>query len=316
MDKVKKKIKQYSDFLIIGHVSPDGDTLGSGMALALGLKALGKQAAFALDGELPDKLGFVGTYGTLYRFENFPRRPYECMIGVDTGDLTRMGRFSELFSRQQHTIVIDHHMTNPGFGELNLIRPYGASGQIILELLEGMKVPIGKEIANLLYAALSTDTGNFSYTNTDASLLHAAARLREYGAEIPKLTEVIYRQRSLGATRLIGRAIDRMRLSEDGRMAQLYVLQSDYDELGAVKSDCDELINYAREIKTVEIAMFLRQVAQEKFKVSFRSKKYVDVSSLAVAFGGGGHKYAAGCTVDGNLEKVSRQIWEAAEKLL
>lgn len=315
---ILEQIKACDDFLVVGHVSPDGDTVGSSLALCLGLRQMGKKVLFGLHGALPEKLAFMPAAFPITASEQIERRAYGAVIAVDCGDLSRLGDLGEVFSQNENTIVIDHHPTNTGFGKRNLVMPYGATGQIILELLEALDCRITAEIANLLYAAISTDTGNFSYSNTDEAVLLAAAKLRKFGADIPMLNKTIYREKTLGATRLIGRAIERLELSQDGKIAITYVLRSDYQQLGAKREDCDEVVNYARDIIGVEIAIFLRQTdaEDEKFRASLRSNQYADVSALAQEFGGGGHKQAAGCSLTGGIEAAKQQILCAARKYL
>lgn len=314
MQQICTRIKENNSFLVMGHVSPDGDTLGSGMALVLALKSVGKSAVFVVDGIAPDKLGFINVDGEIYTPDNYPKAAYDLVVTVDVSDANRLGDLKEVFLASPNTMVIDHHITNKGFGDANLVLPYGATGQIVLEMLELMQIPISKEIANMLYAALSTDTGNFSYENTDASLLHAAARLRALGADIPMLVETIYKQRTFAATKLIGQAVSRIILSEDGKIAFTYVLQTDFDSLQALPEDTDELINYAREIIGVEVAIFAKEQKENVYKISLRSKQYVDVSALAAEFDGGGHKRAAGCTVEGSLVQIKQKLIDSATK--
>ena len=316
--RILKQLKTCDDFLVIGHVSPDGDTVGSSLALCLALQSMGKRAIFGLHGDLPGKLAFMGELFPVTPSWEVEHRAYGAVVAVDCGDLSRLGDLGEVFSQNQTTIVIDHHPTNTGFGALNLVLPYGATGQIILKLLEELSCPITVEMANLLYTAISTDTGNFSYANTDEAVLRAAARLRGCGADIPWLNKVLYREKTLGATKLIGRAIERMELAENGKIALSYVLRSDYEQLHAKREDCDEIVNYARDIAGVEIAIFLRQTDAEddKFRASLRSNQYADVSALALEFGGGGHRQAAGCSVQGSIEQARERILAAARKHL
>lgn len=314
MQQICTKIKQNNSFLVMGHVSPDGDTLGSGMALVLALISMGKSAVFVVDGVLPDKLQFIAEKNEVYTPLTYPKQAYDCAVAVDVSDLKRLGDMEPVFAGHPNTMVIDHHITNKGFGDTNLVLPYGATGQIILEMLELMQIPVTKDIANMLYAALSTDTGNFSYENTDGSLLHAAARLREAGADIPMLIETIYKQRTYPATQLIGEAASRIVLHSEGKIAFTYVTQADFDALQALPEDTDELINYAREIIGVEVAIFAKEQKENVYKISLRSKQFVDVSLLAAEYGGGGHKRAAGCTVEGSLEQVKQSLIASAIK--
>ena len=212
--------------------------------------------------------------------------------------------------------MIDHHGTNPAFGQENYIDPVGAAGLLIYRLLTQMHIPLTQPMANLLYMAICTDTGNFSYSNTDAPILYAAAALREAGADIPRIAENIYQARSLGATRLIGRSLEHLVLAEDGKIALTYILQEDFGVCGALIEDTEELINYAREIRGVEIAIFLRQSEENQFKLSFRSKNYANVAALAAEFEGGGHIHASGGKLQAPLEQAISRVIAAAARYL
>ncbi|MGI6664685.1 MAG: DHH family phosphoesterase [Christensenellaceae bacterium] len=316
IQRIASKVKNEHDFLILGHISPDGDTLGSGLALLLALEQMGKSAIFAVDGSVPEKLKFLKKYAFVYNAKTLPKFQYHTVIAVDVSDPDRLGEFEQYYMEHGNTVVIDHHVTNNGFAHENLVLPYGATGQIILELIEALGVALNVEMANALYTALCTDTGNFSYSNTDASLLAAAAKLRAAGAEIPWLIETIYKRRSFGATKLIGQAIDRMQLTKSKKIAYTYIEQKDYETLQALAEDTDELVNYAREVEGVEIAVFMRQIGPARYKISLRSKQYADVSRLASEFGGGGHKFAAGCNLNGERKEVEKKILAAAEKYI
>ncbi len=316
MQRTIQILKQSNNLLVLGHVNPDGDTIGSGLALTLGLKALGKSAVFAIDGEVPEKLLFLLGREKVCQFYDYPRHRYDCVVAVDVSDPARLGRFSQVFEDADSTLVIDHHMSNRGFAMHSMVRECGASGQIVLELLEAMGVQLSSQMADLLFSALYTDTGMFTYQNTDESLLHAAARLRAAGADIQTITEEIYKRRSFGATRLIGRAIERLTLYEGGKIALTYVERGDYQELDAKQEDTDELVNYAREIRGVEVAILLKEAGKNEFKVSLRSMDYVNVAELAGEFSGGGHIHAAGCTLSGTAEECKKRILAAAKKYL
>ena len=316
MEKVLEAIRSGESFLIIGHVSPDGDTVGSAIALKRALIALGKQADIAIDGAIPEKLGIIAGGAGILTMDTLPPQKYSCAVAVDCGDLTRLGRLRGVFECYENTVSIDHHGTNTHFAAVNFVRSCAATGIIICELIEALGVEIDVPMANALYTAISTDTGNFSYTNVDEYTLRWAAQLRGCGADVAAICEAVYRSRSFGATKLIGRAIDRIALYAQGRIAVTYVLLEDYARTGAVKEDCDELINYAREIQGVEIAAFLREIGENRFKLSLRSCAFADVSRIAVGFHGGGHRMAAGGSVDAALPDAVQRVVEAAAREL
>lgn len=316
LGEIANFIRQNQEFLILSHVGPDGDTLGSGSALALALTQLGKKAVNAVDGRVPDRLDFLNDYTRFYQPDQLPERRWDCIIAVDTSDLGRLGAFASLFLAHDNTAVIDHHGTNTGYGRLNHVEDRGATGQIIWELLGELGVEIDKKIANALYTAISTDTGNFMFANTDKSILATASELVGCGAEVNWLMTRIYRQRTLAATRLLERALSRLEVCHDGQIAFLYVRLADYQETGAVKEDCDELVNYARDVIGVRLAIFFRETEANGIKVSFRGSEGVDVARLASHWQGGGHVLAAGCSYDGNLEEAMNNILAYAKTVL
>lgn len=317
MEKIAGLLPTLNHFLIISHVSADGDTLGSGVALSLALKKLGKHCENGLDGKVPDKYDVITEGIHFLDVQEAEKRQFDCMIAVDCGDLTRLGGFQSMFQAHGCTVNIDHHGTNEGYAAHNYVESCGATGQIILRLIERMGIELDAAMADALYAAISTDTGNFTYSNTDCSVLEDAAKLRRAGAHITRLSERIYRRRSLGATKLIGLACDRITLFDNGKIGMTYVLLPDYEATGALKEDCDELINYVREIDTVEIGFFLRQINGQEFKVSLRSCEYADVSKAARELSGGGHKMAAGGRVlTSSLEDAVQKVLSAVRKQL
>ncbi len=317
MEKIAGLLPTMDNFLIISHVSADGDTLGSGVALSLALKRLGKQCWNGLDGKVPAKYDIITQGIAFLTPEEAAEKEFGCIIAIDCGDLARLGGFQRLFRGHACTVNIDHHGTNEGYAKYNYVESCGATGMLIYRLISMLGIEPDGAMADALYAAISTDTGNFTYSNTDAAALDAAARLRQAGADIPRLAERIYRRRSLGATRLIGLACQRIRLFDEGRIGMTYVLMRDYKATGAQKEDCDELINYVREIDTVEIGFFLRQIGAKDFKVSLRSCQYADVAQAAKELNGGGHRMAAGGRVEAeSLDAAVEIVLSAVRKQL
>lgn len=317
MKNIIDEFNRCDDFLLIAHVSPDGDTLGSTAALLMALEKSGKKVIAACDGEVPDKLSFLKEYCNFLKPEEVEDREYSCVVSVDVADLLRLGRLEQVFSnRAKSTIDIDHHPTNTHFGKTCYVEEKSSTGEIILELIENMQVEVDWRMANALYTAVSTDTGNFIYSSVSAATLKAAARLREYGADIPMLCGRIYAERSLGATKIIGRGIQSIELFANGKIAALKIFLRDIKECGALREDTEALINYAREIKGVEVAIFVNEQEGQKAKVSLRSNKYVDVAEFAKSFGGGGHVHAAGYTDYGTVEEIYLRAVKKAEGMI
>ncbi len=314
MNKLIETIKACNDFLIVSHISPDGDTLGSAAALYLAIKAMGKEAVLALEGTVPKKLSFLNEFCSFLKLEELPKREFECGIAVDIATVRRMGNIAGVFLASSNKLNIDHHATNERYGDHNLIEEKASTGEIMLNMIEGLGVEVSVDMANSLYAAVSTDTNNFVYSNVQPETFETAARLLKYGAKTAELCDMIYYRRSFGATKLIALALSRLKLYHDGKISALYMTLDDIKKCGAKREDCDVLVNYAREIDGVEIAVFVNEMPDGKYKVSLRSNQYADVSAISVKYGGGGHKKASGHVMDGNVEKILEEIIEEAEK--
>jgi len=315
-NRILQVLEEKDNFLIVGHVCPDGDALGSAVALSLCLSSMGKNVVTAVDGGLPGKYRFMSEYTKVYTPQTLPWSDFECAIAVDTASLARLGTLLPTFCAAPFTINIDHHATNERFGDLAWIEERSAAGELVLELIEELIPTVSAPMAGCLYAAISTDTGNFTYSNTTAACLGAVARLCAYGAEISRISDEVFRSRTLEETRLIGRALETLKLFCEGRLALIHVMQSDMDSCGAKAEHCEGIIDYAREVDSVELAAFFREMEPGKFKCSLRSKRFVDVSALAAEFGGGGHNRAAGCVLTGSLEQVKETILERAKQIL
>lgn len=304
MKAIIKLLNEHSRFLLISHISPDGDTLGSAAALALALSDMGKSAALAVDGTVSHRLRIFNEYVTFYNYDNAPNEDYDCIISLDCADSKRLGRFESAFLGHMSTGVIDHHPTNAGYGKANWIVPVAATGMLVLQLLLELGCEITQPIANCLYVAISSDTGNFCYSNVTSDVFKAAATLADANAEIVRICDMLYEQNTLGATRLQGRAIDSIEMLMDGKIAIVTIMLDDITNAGAVKSDCSGIIDIPRRIEGSELAIFFRETPGGKFKVSMRSHNYVDCAELAVRIGGGGHVRAAGATVEGTLDEI------------
>ena len=316
MKKIIQELKKNNSFLILSHMSPDGDTLGSAYALCLALRSLGKNAVCAVDGLIPKKLGRALKGAEFIRAREDLSASFDCAVAVDTATFARLGVFGEVFSSAPVQLNIDHHITNERYGMVNLVEDRAASGEILLDIIKELGCEITVPIANALYAAISTDTGNYIYSNTTEETLLAAAELRRYGAEIAELCDEIYNRRSFAATKLIGRALGYLNLYHEGKMAVLHMMLAEIAECGASRTDCDVLVNYAREIEGVEIAAFINEMPDGKYKVSLRSNQYADVSAFAGEYGGGGHIRAAGCVFEGPIERIEEIIVEKAKEYL
>ena len=275
------------DILLITHSRPDGDTLCSAAALCSALRRLGKNAGLYNNPEITDTYaGFVRDY----IWTEYPENPY--IVSVDTAD-TKM--FPMGFSGKVK-LAIDHHASNPGYGENNLI--YGekaACGEIVMELILALCGELTPEEANLIYAAISTDTGCFCYGNTTPQTLRAAAEVIEYGAENGRLNKLLFRSMSYSRLKLEGLIYAGMRSFRDNTVNVVIVTQDMMAESGATEDDCDDLASLAGKIKGSVVAITVRELPDGRSKASVRTNESVNASEICARFGGGGHSMAAGC---------------------
>lgn len=318
MKQIADAIKNANNIAILTHVNPDGDAVGSSLALTYALRRMGKHATAVYLREIPQKYAFLcvdASCVTIYSAQTSVPK-YDSVIAVDCADRKRLGEAEALFLSAKTTISIDHHTTNPGYADVNLVLPRAATGEIILDLIENLGVDYGREIANCLYAAIVTDTGRFSYQDTGRDTFLKAAALCSHGLQIPYVCQQIYASRSFASTQLIKTIISNISLHAGGRVAVTSISLQELSALGVSAEECESAIDYAREIQGVEIAVFIREMDTEYYKVSLRSKSEVDVAQIAAGFGGGGHVKAAGCALHGEYFDVLECVLRAVEESL
>ena len=303
-------IRAHDDFLLISHVSPDGDTLGSGLALYAALVQLGKRAQLVCEEPVPHIYRFLPNAGQVALPTS--ARQTDAVICIDCADIARTGRCRPLFDAAGYTLNVDHHGTNNRYAQNNFVQKAGATGELIYEILLRLKVSLTKDIASCLYAALTTDTGNFAYSDTTPDTLRIAAELLEAGIDLPYLNRALFRTVPLHKTKLLGVAITKTQLFEHGRIGMSALTQADMKSCNATGEDAEGIIDTIRDIDTVEIAALLRESSDGLIRVSLRGKSAADVSQIAVASGGGGHRLAAGCTLAGPIEDAYERILSAA----
>ncbi|MBT3318691.1 MAG: bifunctional oligoribonuclease/PAP phosphatase NrnA [Clostridia bacterium] len=302
---IKNALLSADSILIIAHTQPDGDTLGSCFALHEALCSMGKNADICCDGLVPAK--YVELFpNDIIKTPNAVTKSYDTAIALDCADKARLGKSVKVFKKSVKTINIDHHITNDKFAKTNYIKEASSVGEIIFELIDIMKAQIGKAVALYLYIAISTDTGNFTYSNTNKNCLTYVSSLVEH-IDIRAVADILFRRRSLASTKLIGRAISTLELYNDGKIASLTITQSDLKQIGATSADCENIVDYAREIEQTKVAVFFREIPHG-VKISMRSKDEVDVCAIAQLFGGGGHKNAAGCCISGKMDDAKKKL--------
>ncbi len=305
---VVEAIKNAQDIALISHVSPDPDTLGSCFALKRALEKSGKKVTVYADAPYPAYLSFLYDEYTVY---SAPAEHTLCM-SVDCGDLGRIGERAALLEAAQVSVNIDHHPTNTNFAQLNFVLPKAAATAEIVDLLLcALEVEMDPIIATRLYAALTGDTGSFRYSNTTPATMHLAAKLLDYGVDNWFINKTIFEDMSLEILKLRGALASEMRVLKGGKVCAVVLTQAMCTQYGVDSADVENIVNIPRSVSGCEIAASFKE-SDGKVKISLRSSSYADVSAIAVSFGGGGHKRAAGFVLEGNMEEVVARVLDAA----
>lgn len=300
-------LKARSSVLLLTHTRPDGDTLCSAAALCSALRRLGKRAWLFANPETTE------TYAALVADYVEDREPGDALVvSVDTADVTML----PIGFRGQVDLAIDHHGSNSFYAKESLVQgDRSACGQIVLALIEELCGTPTKEEASLLYAAVSTDTGCFCYGNTNADTFRDAARLLDYGAESGRLNKLLFRSFSYSRLMLEGLIYSGLRSYRDHSINIAVVTLDMMARSGATEDDCDDLASLAGKVKGNVVAITVRQLGENRSKVSVRTNELVNASAVCARFGGGGHAMAAGCTIDADPDRAAELVLSAVEEI-
>ncbi|MGE5174767.1 MAG: DHH family phosphoesterase [Hyphomicrobiales bacterium] len=314
-DRFRAFIEHHDDFLIVAHVDPDGDAVGSCLGLQGALLARGKRATVVSEDAVPENLRFLpGTDGIL-----LPSRapgPYRAVFVLDCSSLDRVGpRTAALVAPDATIACIDHHAGNEGFGDPRfVVVAAAATAELVYDLVEALGVPITPEIAAALYTGIASDTGAFRYLNTTPRVLRIAARLVERGADAAATAEALYARKSASSLRILGLALASLEARASGTVAALTITREMFDRARATPEDADGIVQYAKSLLGSRVGVLLQETAPGEVRISFRSDGSVDVNQVAARFGGGGHKVAAGARVSGPIADVRETILRSLEE--
>jgi len=310
-DEISRVLREHNRFAILSHVRPDGDALGCQIALALSLQRLGKEV------RVWNEDGMLEKYSFLPRAELLTKPPaapedVDVAIALDTAIQNRFGTAFGAVRSAKTWINIDHHLSNPGYGDLVYVDPTApATGQIIFNLIKNEGFPFNREIAENLFAAISTDTGSFQYPKTSARTFEIAAQLICTGINVGRLNQQLYENYPRRRIELLRELLRTMRFESDGRVASFGLSLKTAAALQALPEDNEGLIDHLRAIRGVIVAVFFEELSDGKVRVSMRSKtEAVDVCVICQKFGGGGHTLAAGARVRGTLAEVEQKVLE------
>ncbi len=307
--EIGRALRDHQRFAVLSHVRPDGDALGSQIALALSLQAMGKNVKTWNEDGMLEKYSFVPHADILVKPPAEPE-DFDVAIALDTATQNRLGTAGEAVRSAKIWINIDHHPSNPKYGDLVYIDEHSpATGQILFELMKSEQLPMDRAIAENLFVAISTDTGSFQYPNTTARTFEIAAELIRAGVNVGQLSQQTYENYPRRRIELLRALLDVMRFDAGGKIASFSLDLKTAAEIGAQPEDNEGLIDHIRAIEGVIVAVFFEELEDGKVRVSMRSKsEAADVCAICQKFGGGGHKLAAGARVRGTLAEVQERV--------
>ncbi len=310
-EEIGRILREHQRFAVLSHVRPDGDALGSQLALALSLKQLGKEV------RVWNEDGMLEKYSFLPRAELLTKPPstsevVDVAIALDTAIQNRLGTALAAVRSAKTWVNIDHHLSNPCYGDVVYVDPVApATAEIVFRLIKSQGLPFNHDIAENLYAAISTDTGSFQYPQTSAHTFEIAAELIRAGLDVGRLSQQLYENYPRRRLELLRELLRTMRFEHGGRIASFSLSARTATELGVLPEDNEGLIDQLRAIRGVIVAVFFEELAEGKVRVSMRSKSdAVDVCAICQKFGGGGHTLAAGARVRGTLAEVEKRVLE------
>jgi bifunctional oligoribonuclease and PAP phosphatase NrnA len=316
-EQIGRALREHQRFAVFSHVRPDGDALGSQLALGLSLKKLGKDVRIWNEDGMLEKYSFLPQSNLLTKPPDEPE-DVDVIVALDTAIQNRLGNTLASVRSSKLCINIDHHPSNPGYGDIAYIDPKSpATGQILFELMTNQKLPFDPAIAENLYVAISTDTGSFQYPNTTARTFEIAAELIRAGVDVGRVSQLTYENYPRRRVELLRDLLGTMRFEANDRVASFSLSLATAKKLGVLPEDNEGLIDHLRAIHGIIVAVFFEELADGKVRVSMRSKnEKVNVCAICEKFGGGGHILAAGARVKGTLAEVEKKILEEVRNVV
>ncbi|GFE58932.1 bifunctional oligoribonuclease/PAP phosphatase NrnA [Geobacter sp. AOG1] len=315
IEQIIAEIAAGSNFLVTTHESPDGDAVGSSLALANYLRRLGKDVTVHYCDPVPDIYRFLPLADTV--LSSIPDRDFDVCFVLDVGEFRRAGKELAGFKRISKFINIDHHLNCEEFGALNLIDSQAcATGALIYRIMKAAGHEVDYDTALCIYTAIITDTGSFRYSNSNPEAFAISGEMIARGVNAWFIAEQLYESQPRQRLELLALSLATLEVSPRGDLAAIAVTLDMYEKTGTNAELTDGFVNYPRSIRGVEVAVFFREINPGFYKVGFRSKGKVDVSSLAANFGGGGHHNAAGCNMAGTLDEVKQTVFARLQHVM
>lgn len=313
LDNIIEEINNAESIVILTHENPDGDAIGSSLALYNGLKQIGKDADLIIP-EFPQTFEFLKNSKEVKKEGKTDK--YDLAIALDCGDIKRLDGFAKYFEDANVKISIDHHSANTMFADYNFVNPMApACCQILVTVLEALGIEIDKEIGTCLLTGIITDTGGFKYSGVTSETFEFAAELLNKGVNVSNIYKKVLQTLSKPSFELRRRAMNRLEFLEEGKIAFTYITLKDEEETMAGSNSHDGIVEMGRDIEGVEISIFLRE-KEDGYKISLRSNEYVNVSDICLMFSGGGHIRAAGGSVNLPFEQAKQKVIDECKKYL
>jgi phosphoesterase RecJ-like protein len=321
MERIIRRLRQSDNILLVSHVNPDGDALGSLIAASLALEKGGKRTTMYNESPIPAVYRFLPAVDRIRRRIDHPGA-YDAVVVLDCSNIDRIGRLADDAAQFRITINIDHHLSNTGFGDIRHVDTSACStAEIVYRLVRSMEIPMDQDIATAIYTGILTDTGSFRFANTNRTAFSVCLDLIESGVDPYTVAQHVYGTYSIGRIKLLNLALDSIEVSADGALSFMMLTRDMLEETGTQPEDVDGMINYAKSIKDVKVAVLIQErresgkpLGKNNFYVSLRSDGSVDVAALAASFGGGGHHRAAGFCAETTLADLKGCILEWLQK--
>lgn len=314
LDNIYEEITKAESILIVTHENPDGDAIGSSLALYNALKLFGKK---------PEVV--IPEYSKIFKFlpgaeeikPECSKDKYDLAISVDAATLRILGKMAEVFENCDRKVVIDHHGSNTMYGDYNYVNPDApACTQILIIILNYFNIEITKEIGTCILAGIITDTGGFKYSTVTEETFEFVAWLLGKGVNVSEIYKRVLQIKTKPNFELTKLAMDRLEFLEDGKVAFTYITIEDEESVNAESGDHEGLVDLGRDVEGVEVSIFVRETKNKGLKISLRANDYVNVSDIAILFGGGGHPRAAGCNIQSTIEHAKEKIINEVRKHL
>ncbi len=302
-------INNSKNICIAGHKAPDGDCIGSVMALYHFLKPLDKKLTVCIDGIIPyNYKQFINEDVLLQEYNN---EEFDLLFVLDCSDKERLGKFKDVFHKAKTSVCIDHHKTNEGFADINIIdTEVSSTGELLYDVLKTSGRGLTKQIATNIYIAILTDTGKFSYSNTSGETHKITAELIEFGVDIAQIDNIIYNSKPSNIVKAYIECISSLELYYNNKFAITCITKDILERNNAEMGDIDGVVEFLREIGEVEVSCVLKEYDSNDTKISLRSKNNIDVSNISVKYGGGGHAKAAGFEIKETIENTKKILIE------